>query len=231
MKFNVATENIDLCYNIHMTNILHKSRYILMAGLAVAFVASLGLAAPAQATPPQVITYVGTPVKTGVPGKTAVLKLKVTNSTSDNYANISVIFHIPDTLTLDAVSPGSYNYRDGILSWDNVPLEAHTTFSPTLTLKIPSGTAVGKKLNVWAEVTGKDMEGTSQNFPITTVKKVAAKTTLTSADVKSLFQQVYGRTPTAKELAYWVGRRADKPTAGVLKGAIQYHKDNGISHK
>ena len=50
-------------------------------------------------------------------------------------------------------------------------------------------------------------------------------------DVNSIFASVYdGRVPTPMESRYWISRTADKTTADSLRGAIGFHKANGIAH-
>ena len=46
-------------------------------------------------------------------------------------------------------------------------------------------------------------------------------------DVGTLFREVYGRAPTADELAYWEGRRKDKPVESELRGAMGFAKNAG----
>lgn len=51
------------------------------------------------------------------------------------------------------------------------------------------------------------------------------------AIVARLFQEVYGRSITPSESAYWKNRaRSDKKTESALKGAMSFHKSKGINH-
>lgn len=186
----------------------------------------------AQAAAPQTVSYHGTRVTTAVPGKPTTIKFRVKNTGDTTYSEVKVIFHIPGGLTTSSVAPADAVIEDDTISWVNVPLVAGQSFYPALTFTLDSGTALKTKKQLWVEVTGTDMEATSTNFSVTAVSSVSTKTasTLTSSDVKAMFESVYGRTPTASELTYWLGRRTDKPQRSVLLGAIAYHKNLNIKH-
>lgn len=198
------------------------------AAVALSFIIT-GTAAAA----PNTVTYRGTPVKTAVPGKPFNLKLQVKNTSNDSFASTKVILHIPAGVTDSAVSPAHATIEDKTIAWSDVPLAAGQSFYPSLTLTIDSGTAAGTKVSIWAEVTGTDMEATSKNFSVTAVSASAVKrvaATLSAANIKALFEEVYGQTPTGSELKYWLSRRTDKPGSSVLKGAIAFHKAKNIKH-
>lgn len=191
----------------------------------------LVVATSVVAAPPQKVTYRGAPVTSAVPGKVFSLSLQVKNTGSTTYSDVSVIVHIPDGLSHSAVTPSGATISDNTITWTNVPLIPGQSFYPVITLTLEKGTALKTKKNIWVEVTGADMETTSTNFSITavsTAKQVV--TALTSADITSMFQFVYGRTPTSSELTYWLSRRADKPSRGALQGALQHHRAKGIAH-
>lgn len=192
----------------------------------LALVLGMGVA---WAAPPYSVNYVGTPVTSAVPGKPFTLKLAVKNTGTTVYSGVKVTVHIPEGLTHSMVAPANASIHDDIIQWSDVPIEAGKSFYPTIALTMASGTPVKTKLNIWVEVTGKDMEANSVNFGITAVKS-AATSRLTSTDVKSMFSSVYGRTPTSSELTYWLGRRSDKPGRAALLGAMGYHQANKISH-
>jgi hypothetical protein len=195
------------------------------------FVLGLSVASSAAAAPPHTVTYKGTPVTTAVPSKPFTIKLQVKNIGSTTYSGVKVTFHIPDGVSHDAVSPADAQFQDDTIFWTNVPLEGGQSFYPSLTLKLESGTALKSKKNVWVEVTGTDMEATSANFSITARSATAAKTTtLSSADISTLFQSVYGRAASASELKYWLARRTDKPQRTALSGAMAYHKNLSLQH-
>ena len=182
----------------------------------------------AAAAPPHKVSYSGTPVTTAVPGKPFTLKFQVKNTGSTAYSGIEVKFHIPNGFTHSKISPADARAEDDIISWVNVPIEAGKSFYPSLTLTIDSGTPANTKLTLWVEVTGTDMEATSTNFSVTARKD--ATSTLSSTDISTLFQAIYGRSPSTSELQYWLGRRADKPDRTSLQGAMAYHKDRSIKH-
>lgn len=207
-------------------------RYIFLAGL-VGVVAVFVLVSSALAAPPYTVGYNGTPVTTAVPGQPFTLKLQVKNTGTTVYPGVKVVLHVPAGLTHSKVAPADAVVQDDIISWSDVPIATGKFFYPTITFTMDSGTPLKTKLNVWVEVTGKDMEANSANFSITAVKSVSATTTgstLASADISSMFASVYGRTPTASELKYWLGRRSDKPGRSALLGAMGYHKALNISH-
>ncbi len=191
----------------------------------------MSLASSVAAAPPQKVSYYGTAVTSAVPGKPFTLKFRVQNIGDDIYSGVKVIFHIPDGLTYSSVGPDDASIDGQTITWENVPLEPDQSFYPSFTFAVDSGTAIKTKLNIWVEVLGTGMENTSTNFSVTAAAATkTTKTTLTSADVNSLFNSVYGRTPTAKELKYWLGRRTDKPGRTALLGAIAYAKANSIKH-
>lgn len=203
------------------------SKYIVVGGVVLGVL----VASSAAAAPPQTVSYSGTKVTTAVPGKAFTLKFQVKNTSSDAYSGVKVTFHVPEGLKHTSVSPGGASIYDDIVSWD-IPSVAGQSFYPAFTFSIDKSVAIGKKMSLWVEVTGSGMETTSQNFSVTAVKSTATKTTstLSSADVKSLFQEVYGRAPAVSELTYWLGRRTDKPSRTALLGAMAYHKDKNIQH-
>lgn len=197
----------------------------------IAVVAGLVFSATTFAAPPQKVTHSGTPVTSAVPGKQFAVKLQVKNTGTITYEAVSVIVHIPEGMSHVTVAPGDAAISDDTITWSNVPLEPGQSFYPVLTLKLESGTPFKTKKNIWVEVTGTDMEATSTNFSITAVAAVKnAAATLTSADITNMFQIIYKRTPTASELAYWMSRRADKPSKGALQGAMAYHRAQNIQH-
>lgn len=53
---------------------------------------------------------------------------------------------------------------------------------------------------------------------------------LSSALVDDLFKLVYNRAPSASELKYWQKRHKDKPRLAELRGAMLFHKAQGIKH-
>lgn len=205
---------------------LNKLWGIIILGLAVV------VAAPAEAAPPQKVTYHGTPVRTAVPGTPVTLKLQVKNTGSTTYGGVKVIIHVPDGVSHSAVTPGGADISDETITWSNVPLVANQSFYPAITLTMEKSVALKMKKNLWVEVTGEDMEASSTNFSLTAVAAGAKKaaSTLSSSDITSIFQAVYGRTPTASERTYWLGRRADKPQQTALQGAMVYHKAQNIKH-
>lgn len=202
------------------------SKYIVVGGVVVGVVVA---ASVALAAPPQTVSYSGTAVTTAVPGKPFTLKFQVKNTSSDAYSGVKVTFHIPEGLKHTSVSPSGASIYDDIVSWD-IPSIAGQSFYPSFTFTVNKDVAIGKKLSLWVEVTGSGMEATSKNFSITTVKSLPAASTLTSADITSMFQEVYGRAPTSSEKTYWLGRRTDKPGRTALLGAMAYHKAQNISH-
>lgn len=206
-----------------------KTFFSLVSALAVVLALSVG--GSALASGPQNVTYKGAAVTTAVPGKPFKINFQIKNTGSSNYADIKVIFHMPGDFTVSKISPGSVVVDGNDIYWKDVPLEAGKSFYPSFTITTDAGTPIKSKQNIWVEVTGKDMEATSQNFSITAVKSTATtSTTLSVADVSSLFQSVYGRVPTTSELNYWKGRRSDKGTSTALSGAMGYHKVQGITH-
>lgn len=206
--------------------ILMISKYIVAGGVVLGV---LG-ASSAAAAPPQTVSYSGTKVTTAVPGKAFTLKFQVKNTSSDAYSGVKVTFHVPEGLKHTSVSPGGATLYDDIVAWD-IPSVAGQSFYPSFTFTVNKDVAIDKKLSLWVEVTGSGMEATSKNFSITAVK-AAAKTAslLTSADISSVFQEVYGRAPASSEKTYWLGRRTDKPGRIALTGAMAYHKANNITH-
>ncbi len=208
-------------------------RYIFLGGLVAGVVAVALLVSTALAAPPYSVSYNGTAVTTAVPGTTFTFKLQVKNTGTTVYSGVKVILHIPEGLTHSKVAPGDALVQDDIISWSDVPIGAGKAFYPTITFTMDSGTPLKTKLNLWVEVTGSGMEANSANFSITAVKSVTTTTstsTLSSADISSMFQSVYGRMPTTSELKYWLGRRSDKPGRTALLGAMGYHKANNIAH-
>lgn len=184
-----------------------------------------------SAAPPHKASYLGAPVTTAVPGKSFILKLQVKNTGTTTYEDVKVIIHIPEGISHTSVSPGDADVSDNTITWSNVPLASGQTFKPTLTLTLAAGTSLKTKQNIWVEVLGTDMESTSTNFSITAVSTAkTVVTNLTAADITSMFQTIYKRTPTSSELTYWMSRRADKPSRGALQGAMGYHKAQGIAH-
>jgi hypothetical protein len=181
---------------------------------------------------PQSVSYFGQRVTAAVPGKPFNLNFRVQNTSSDTYSDIKVIFHIPDGLNVTKVGPANANVDEGTITWSNVPLEPGKSFYPAFTFTIASGTPLNTKFNIWVEVTGSGMEGTSTNFSVTAKKSVtaAASSALSAADVNAIFNSVYGRQPTASEAKYWQGRRADKPAKNALLGAIAFAQAHNIKH-
>lgn len=211
------------------------------AGIGLAAAAVLGLAGaawwlaaanPASASPPQSVSYYGAPVETATVGKAFTMNFQVKNTGDDSYTGIKVIYHIPSGLKVSSVSPSDGDIQNDLVTWSGVSLKVNEIFYPSLTATLASSTPAGKEFNIWVEVTRDGMDKTSKTFTVTAkaaaVKKVVAA--LTAAQVKALFIEVYGRTPTAKELTYWLGRRADKTTSALLKGTMQYHKARNIKH-
>lgn len=210
-------------------SILRLTKLAALSGTAAALITTGSLGLSALAAPPYAVTQAGTPVTVAVPGKSLTMKFQVKNTGTTVYSDVKVVFHIPNGLTTTAVSPANSEIVDDTVTWINVPIAAGKTFNPVITFAMDSGVKLGTKLNVWVEVTGKDMEANSKNFSVVATKAVKAST-LTSAQVSSLFQIVYGRMPTGTELSYWMGRRTDKPGSTELSGAMGYHQAKGISH-
>lgn len=207
-------------------------KYIFLGGV-VGVVLVLVLASSALAAPAYSVGYNGTAVTTAVPGKPFTLKLQVKNTGTTVYSGVTVKVHVPEGLTHSGISPADSVAQDDIIQWSDVPITAGKSFYPAITFKMDSGTPLKTKLNIWVEVTGTDMEANSVNFGITAVKSVSAVTTtstLSSADISSMFASVYGRAATSSELTYWLGRRTDKPGRTALLGAMGYHRANNISH-
>lgn len=185
----------------------------------------------ATAAPPHTVSYRGTPVTTAVPGKPFTLNLQVKNTGGTAYSGVKVIFHVPDGLEHSKVAPANARVEDDLIWWTDVPIRPGESFYPSITFTLKSGTPLGTKLQLWVEVTGSDMEATSTNFSITArATSAPSVTTLSSADISSLFASVYGRAPSVSELKYWLGRRTDKPQRAALLGAMGYHKARGIGH-
>jgi len=203
--------------------------HYLITGTLILFVIGVVYCTPAQAAP-HTVTYKSTRVTTAVPGKPFNLNLQVKNTSNDNYSNVQITFHVPSGMQHSSVSPANAIVQDDTITWYNVPMNANQTFNPSFTFTIDSGTPLNTKFNLWAEVTGDGMESTSTNFSITTRKTSSPASSLSSNDIKSMFQSVYGRTPTASELTYWLGRRTDKPQRTPLLGAIAYHHALNIKH-
>lgn len=202
---------------------------MLIFSICLSLIASLALSTSVSAAP-NTVTYRGARVTTAVPGKPFNLNLQVKNTSNDNYSNVQITFHVPSGLQHSSVSPANAVIQDDTITWYNVPLHADQTFNPSFTLTVDSGIALNTKLNLWVEVTGSGMESTSTNFSITTRKSAAVTSLLSSNDIKSMFHSVYGRTPTSSELAYWLGRRTDKPQRTPLLGAMAYHRSLNIQH-
>lgn len=200
-------------------------------GAVIAVVIGISVAGSAAAAP-YAVTYSGTPVTTAVPGKPFTLKFQVKNTGDTTYSGVKVIFHVPEEFINGSVSPGDAVIEDGTISWVNLAQAGGKSFYPSFSFTVDSGTPLKKKLPVWVEVMGTGMEATSTNFSVTTRAASAAKTasTLSSTDISTLFQLVYGRIPTTRELKYWLGRRPDKPQRTALLGAMTYHKDRSITH-
>lgn len=198
----------------------------------IILVVCFAVAGSVSAAPPQKVTYHGAPVRTAVPGTPVTLKLQVKNTGSTTYSGVKVIIHVPDGVSHSAVTPGGADISDETITWSNVPLVANQSFYPAIALTIEKSVALGTKKNVWVEVTGEDMEASSSNFSLTAVTAGAKKaaSTLSSSDITSIFQEIYGRTPTASERTYWLGRRTDKPQRTALQGAMVYHKAQNIKH-
>lgn len=193
--------------------------------------AGVSFSPAALAAQPHSVSYYGTRVTTAVPGKPAAVKFQVKNTGTTAYSGIKVIFHIPNGLQHSKVAPADADIHDDTVTWNNVPMAAGKSFYPSFTFTIDAGTPVNTKKSIWVEVTADDMEATSANFSLTAKPATAtATTTLTSADIKSMFQTTYGRTPAASELTYWLGRRTDKPQRTPLLGAMAYHKAMNIAH-
>jgi uncharacterized repeat protein (TIGR01451 family) len=203
--------------------------HYLITGTLILLVIGVVYCTPAQAAP-HTVTYKSTRVTTAVPGKPFNLNLQVKNTSNDNYSNVQITFHVPSGMQHSSVSPANAIVQDDTITWYNVPMNANQTFNPSFTFTIDSGTPLNTKFNLWAEVTGDGMESTSTNFSITTRKTSSPASSLSSNDIKSMFQSVYGRTPTASELTYWLGRRTDKPQRTPLLGAIAYHHALNIKH-
>lgn len=202
----------------------------LVVSLALAFFLILGVAVGGRAqAAPQVVTQHGTAVTTAVPGKPFTIKFRVKNSGDTTYDGVKVTFHLPGDLSVTSIAPNDATVDGNDVYWTNVPIAGGKSFYPTLTLTMDSGTPLKTKQRIWVEVTGNDMEATSTNFSVTAVAAKKA-TTLTSTDVTTMFQEVYGRAPAKSELTYWMGRRGDKPTKTSLQGAMGFHKAQGITH-
>lgn len=206
-----------------------------MVALSAASLALISLLAglPAAAAAPHTVAQRGNPATTAVPGKPFTMNFQVKNTGGDGYHAVNVIFHIPNGLTHSKVSPAHAAIEDDIVAWYNIPMAAGQSFYPSLTLTLDAGTPLKTKRTLWVEVTGDGFEATSKNFSITAVAKVQAPpsaSALTPADISAMFQTVYGRTPSASELTYWLGRRSDKPGRGVLLGAMYYHRARNITH-
>ncbi len=56
-----------------------------------------------------------------------------------------------------------------------------------------------------------------------------ARAALDIGQVDAAFREVFKRAPSADELNYWKGRRADKPTLEALKGAMAFQKQSVAS--
>lgn len=211
---------------------MHMKNYITRFSTVITLITGVALALPAVAAPPHAVSHKGTPVTTAVPGEPFTMKFQVKNTGTTTFSGVKVIFHIPKEFTHSAVAPANADIQDDIISWSNVPIESDKPFYPSFTFTMESGTPLKTKVNIWVEVTGKDMEATSTNFSVTARAASATKavSTLSSADISSMFQSVYGRAATASELKYWLGRRTDKPGRTALTGAIAYHKALDIKH-
>lgn len=201
---------------------------LLVAGV----VAGVSLGGRTAAAAPITVGYSGTRVTTATPGKPFTLKFQVKNAGSEAFSGVKVTFHIPEGLKHSQVSPADAMVDENTIMWENLYMDAGQSFYPTFTFTLDSGTSLNSKRNIWVEAQGTDMEATSVNFSITAKAAAVrrATSTLTSADVKSMFQSVYDRTPTASELRYWLGRRTDKPQRSALLGAMAYHKAQNIRH-
>lgn len=221
-----------------MISFIDRRWGVLVSAFGVVAVVALGLlfVSSVIAAPPYAVTYRGTPVTIAVPGKPVTINFEVENTGTTVYSGVKVIFHIPEGLTHTKVMPANAAIVDDTITWINVPVAAGKSFYPSLTVTMDSGTPLKTKKSIWVEVTGTDMEANSQNFSLTAVSASVAKTTtvttttLSSADVSSLFQLAYGRGATTSELTYWLGRRVDKSARDSLFGAMQYHKLLNISH-
>ena len=202
-----------------------------LATLCVVVTVGLGisLAVWTTAAPPISVTYRGARVTTAVPGKPFTVSFQVKNTGTETYSGATVIFHIPDGLTHSKVVPADAQIQDDTITWTNIPFEGGQSFYPSFTFTVDKGTPIDTKLRLWFEVTGNGFETTSTNFSVT-AKAATATSTLSSSDITSLFQSVYGRTPTSSELTYWLGRRSDKPARSSLLGAMMYHKALSIPH-
>ncbi len=203
-------------------------------GTTLGVVAGIIFVGSASAAPPMAVTYSGARVTTAVPGKSFSVKFQVKNTGSSATSDVKVIFHIPDGLTHTKVSPADAAIEDGTITWSNQSFDAGKAMYPSFTFTLDSGTPLKTKKNIWVEVTGTDMEATSTNFSVTAVKATTTATkttsTLSSTDITSMFETVYGRTPTVSEKTYWLGRRTDKPGRTALQGAMGYHQAMGIVH-
>lgn len=205
-------------------------RYIFWGGLVGVLIVIM-VAGVAWAAPPYTAKYRGPAVTTAVPGQPFTLKLAVKNTGTTVYSGVKVTMHVPEGLTHSMVAPANASIHDDIIQWSDVPIAAGKSFYPEITFTLDKGTPLKTKKNIWVEVTGQDMEANSVNFSITAVPaKTVAKSTLSAADISSMFQSVYGRAPSANEQTYWLGRRSDKPGRSALLGAMGYHQTNGISH-
>lgn len=196
----------------------------------VAVGALLGL--PAYAAAPNVVTYQGPAVTAAVPGKTFHLGFKIKNTSTENYQNVQIVFHMPNELNVASVGPNGSTTEDQNVTWSNVPMESKKSFYPTFTANLKSDTPLKTKVSIWVEVKGDNMETTSKNFSITArpgVMPVAASK-LTAADINALFMTVYGRAPSASEAKYWLGRKTDKPGRNELMGAMAFHKAHNLKH-
>lgn len=215
-----------------ISNIVHRwSRFVITLCTAAGVIVGVLFGSSATAAPPYKVSYNGTPVTTAIPGKPSTLKFQVKNTGGTDYSGVRVIFHIPEGLTHSKVAPADARIEDNIISWVNVPIGAGKSFYPSLTFTMDSGTPLNTKLSLWVEVTGSDFEATSTNFSVTARKETKKVTsTLSSTDISTLFQSVYGRSPATSELQYWLGRRTDKPERTSLLGAMAYHKERNISH-
>ncbi|MBI3255842.1 MAG: hypothetical protein HYZ63_02625 [Candidatus Andersenbacteria bacterium] len=179
---------------------------------------------------PQRVTQFGTTVRSAAPDKPFDMKFRVTNTGGTTYNGVKVVFHVPaGDMGILATSPANAIVDEDAATWSNVPIPPGKSFSPSFTLKMDAGTPLKTKMRIWVEVTGEDMEATSTNFSVTAVAAKKA-TTLTSSDITSMFQAVYGRAPSTTELTYWMGRRGDKPTRTSLQGAMGFHQAQGIPH-
>lgn len=211
---------------------MHMKSHFFSLFTIASIIVGLSLGSSALAAAPIQVKYKGAAITTAVPGKPFNMNFEVKNTTGEVYNGVKVIFHLPEGVSHSMVSPDDSQIDSDTVTWSNVPMESDQSFYPSFTFTVDSGTPLKTKKTIWVQVLGSGMDETSKNFSITTVAKAPAKTTslLTSADVTNLFKSVYGRTPTARELKYWVSRRSDKPGRTALLGAIVFHKANKISH-